>query len=65
VTLTFGLSSLLTGWLADSFGPRVTAAGMGVVAMGWAAVWSLLTTDVRRATMLRGCETAMAEREAA
>jgi hypothetical protein len=38
---------------------------MGVVATGWAADWSLLTTDVRRATMLRGCGTAMAEREAA
>jgi hypothetical protein len=35
------------------------------VAMGWAAVWSLLTTDVRRATMLEGCGTATAEREAA
>jgi MFS family permease len=65
VTLTFGLSSLLTGWLAESFGPRVTAAGMGAVAVGWAAVWSLLTTDVRRATMLEGCGTATAEREAA
>jgi predicted MFS family arabinose efflux permease len=65
VTLTFGLSSLVTGWLAESFGPRVTAVGMGAVAMGWAAVWSLLTTDVRRATMLEGCGTATAEREAA
>jgi MFS family permease len=65
VTLTFGLSSLLTGWLAESFGPRVTAVGMGAVAMGWAAVWSLLTTDVRRATMLEGCGTATAEREVA
>jgi MFS family permease len=65
VTLTFGLSSLLTGWLAESFGPRVTAVGMGAVAVGWAAVWSLLTTDVRRATMLEGCGTATAEREAA
>ena len=65
VTLTFGLSSLLTGWLAESFGPRVTAVGMGAVAMGWAAVWSLLTTDVRRATMLEGCGLATAEREAA
>jgi MFS family permease len=65
VTLTFGLSSLLTGWLAGSFGPRVTAVGMGAVAVGWAAVWSLLTTDVRRATMLEGCGTATAEREAA
>ena len=65
VTLTFGLSSLLTGWLAESFGPRVTAVGMGAVALGWAAVWSLLTTDVRRATLLEGCGTATAEREAA
>jgi MFS family permease len=65
VTLTFGLSSLLTGWLAESFGTRVTAVGMGAVAMGWAAVWSLLTTDVRRATMLDGCGTAPAEMEAA
>ncbi|MGH2576409.1 MAG: MFS transporter [Actinomycetota bacterium] len=65
VTLTFGLSSLLTGWLAESFGPRVTAVGMGAVAMGWAVVWSLLTTDVRRATLLEGCGTATAEREAA
>jgi MFS family permease len=65
VTLTFGLSSLLTGWLADSFGPRVTAVGMGALAIGWAVVWSLLTTDVRRTTLLEGCGTATAEREAA
>jgi MFS family permease len=65
VTLTFGLSSLLTGWLAESFGPRVTAVGMGAVAMGWAAVWALFTTDVRRAAMLEGCGTVKAEREAA
>jgi len=65
VTLTFGLSSLLTGWLAEGFGPRATAVGMGAVAIGWAAVWSLLTTDVRRATMLDGCGTAPAEMEAA
>jgi MFS family permease len=65
VTLTFGLSGLLTGWLAESFGPRVTAVSMGALAMGWAAVWSLLTRDVRRATMLEGCGPATAGREAA
>jgi MFS family permease len=65
VTLTFGLSSLLTGWLAETYGPRATAVGMGAVAIGWACVWSLLTTDVRRATMLEGCATAPAEMEAA
>jgi MFS family permease len=55
VTLTFGLSSLLTGWLADAVGARPTAIGMGAVAMLWAATWAWLTTDVRRATMLEGC----------
>lgn len=55
VTLTFGLSSLLTGWLADAFGPRGTAFGMGAVAVVWSLVWSWLTGDVRRATMLEGC----------
>jgi MFS family permease len=55
VELTFGLSSLLTGWLAEVFGPRATAFGMGCVAMAWAIVWSLLTTDVRRATLVDGC----------
>jgi MFS family permease len=54
VTLTFGLSSLLTGWLADELGPRVTALAMGSVAVGWALAWAWLTTDVRRATMLDG-----------
>jgi hypothetical protein len=28
---------------------------MGSLALGWAVVWALLTTDVRRATMLEGC----------
>jgi MFS family permease len=55
VTLTFGLSSLLTGWLADAIGAGWTAVGMGAVAVIWAATWAWLTTDVRRATMLEGC----------
>ena len=54
VTLTFGLSSLLTGWLADTVGARATALGMGAVAVVWALVWSWFTTDVRRATLLEG-----------
>jgi MFS family permease len=63
VTLTFGLSSLLTGWLADTFGARGTAMGMGAIALVWAATWSWLTTDVRRATMLEGCGEAPPEPE--
>jgi MFS family permease len=55
VTLTFGLSAVLTGWLADHLHARPTAMGMGLIALIWAATWSLLTTDVRRATMLEGC----------
>jgi MFS family permease len=55
VTLTFGLSSILTGWLAEVLGPRVTAVAMGSVAVGWAVAWMWLTTDVRRRTMVEGC----------
>jgi len=55
VTLTFGASSILTGWLADAIGAPATAFTMGAIAFGWAVVWTLLTGDVRRATMLEGC----------
>jgi MFS family permease len=55
VTLTFGLSSLLTGWLAGMVGARTTALAMGALAVIWAVSWMWLTTDVRRATMLEGC----------
>jgi MFS family permease len=55
VTLTFGLSSLLTGFLADTFGAKATALAMGGLALVWAVVWTWLTTDVRRATLLEGC----------
>ena len=55
VTLTFGASSLVTGWLAEILDAQVTAMVMGGVAVAWAAVWMWLTTDVRRATMIDGC----------
>ena len=55
VTLTFGTSSLVTGWLAEVFTPSIAAVIMGGIAVIWAAVWMWLTTDVRRATMLEGC----------
>ena len=58
VTLTFGTSSLATGWLADSIGPRETAWLLGGIAVLWAAVWFWLTTDVRRTTMAEGCKPA-------
>jgi MFS family permease len=55
VTLTFGLSSVLTGVLAEALHPRTTAIAMGTLAVVWAIVWMALTTDVRRATMMDGC----------
>ena len=56
VTLTFGASSLFTGWLAEALDDaQLTAIVMGGVAVVWAAVWMWLTTDVRRATLMDGC----------
>jgi MFS family permease len=55
VTLTFGASSLLTGWLAEAYGAETTAIVMGGIAVAWAAVWMWLTSDVRRATLMDGC----------
>ena len=55
VTLTFGISSLATGWLADTIGSRETAWLLGAIAVIWAGVWLWLTTDVRRATLADGC----------
>jgi MFS family permease len=61
VTLTFGSSSLMTGWLADTIGAPETAFLLGGLAVAWAVVWSWLTTDVRRTTMAEGCRPAPVE----
>ncbi len=55
ITLTLTVSSLATGWLATTWGARPAAVGLGAVAIAYAGVWTWLTTDVRRATMLDGC----------
>jgi MFS family permease len=69
ITLTLTVSSLVTGWSAARFDPRWTAVALGGVAVAWASVWTWLTTDVRRATMIDGCgvapELASAEQPAA
>lgn len=49
------MTSILTGVLADVFGAGRTAVAMGTVALVWALAWTLLTADVRRATVLEGC----------
>jgi MFS family permease len=57
ITLTLAASSLVTGWAADrhQLGPRATAVALGGVAVLWALVWTWLTTNVRRATVIDGC----------
>jgi MFS family permease len=55
VTLTFGISSLATGWLSDAIGPSKTAWLLGGVAVAWAALWFQLTSRVRRETLANGC----------
>ncbi len=55
ITVTLTTSALVTGWTANVFGPRPTAIALGAVAVVWAGVWTWLTGDVRRATMLEGC----------
>jgi MFS family permease len=55
ITLTLTGSALITGWTATTFGARPTAIVLGLVAVAWAGIWALLTTDVRRATMIDGC----------
>jgi hypothetical protein len=48
------VSSVLTAWSAEHFGPRPTASALGAVAVAWALAWTWSTTSVRRATMIEG-----------
>lgn len=55
ITVSLTVSALVTAWAADRFGARPTVMVLGAVAVVWAAAWSWLTTDVRRATLMEGC----------
>jgi len=55
ITVAITVSSLVTGWAADAFGARPTVVVLGGVAVLWAGLWTWLTTDVRRATLIEGC----------
>jgi MFS family permease len=55
ITLTFAISSILTGVAAHVFGVKPVTIVLGAIGIVYAVVWTLLTTDVRRATMLEGC----------
>jgi MFS family permease len=64
ITATFAVSSVATGYLADVFGARPVATGLGLIGLAYAGIWTWLTTNVRRATMVQGCGRAPNERDA-
>ena len=61
ITLSLGISSLVASALADAIGPRPAVMIVGGLALGWAALWWLLTRDVRRTPIFEGCGEAPAE----
>ena len=54
ITLTFAISSVLTAWATTAFGERQAAVALGLSAIAYAALWTLLTTDQRRRTAREG-----------
>lgn len=54
ITLSLGLSSLITGALADVIGPRPAVMIVGGLAFAWSGVWWLLTAKTRRAPLFDG-----------
>lgn len=48
VTLTFGLSSLATGLLAERFGAGETAIAMGAITLLWAIGWTWMSSEIGR-----------------
>jgi MFS family permease len=55
ITLSLAISSLVASALADAIGPRPAVMIVGGVAFGWAAVWWLLTREVRKTPIFEGC----------
>ncbi|HET9724803.1 MAG TPA: MFS transporter [Actinomycetota bacterium] len=56
ITLTFTISSVVTAWTTTAFGERPAAVALGVSAIAYAGLWTLLTTDQRRRTAREGLE---------
>ncbi|HSD49725.1 MAG TPA: MFS transporter [Actinomycetota bacterium] len=56
ITLTFTISSVVTAWATTAFGERQAAVALGMSAIVYAGVWTLLTTDQRRRTAREGLE---------
>jgi len=54
ITLSLGISSILTALLADAAGPRTAAVVAGGIAVAWAGLWWLLTRKVRREPLFAG-----------
>lgn len=54
ITLSLGISSILTALLADAAGARTAAVVAGGIAVAWAGLWWLLTRKVRREPLFAG-----------
>jgi predicted MFS family arabinose efflux permease len=51
ITLSLGASSLFAAWLSDRIGPRPAVMIVAGIALGWAAIWWIITRSVRRAPL--------------
>jgi MFS family permease len=54
ITLSFTISSVATAWATTVFGERQAAVALGLSAITYAGLWTLLTTDQRRRTAREG-----------
>jgi len=48
VSLTVGVSSIAAGRLADLYPPRIVMAGLAVVELAYAGIWTLATRRIRK-----------------
>ncbi|MFN2610829.1 MAG: MFS transporter [Actinomycetota bacterium] len=48
VSLTMSISAFTAGWLADRFGPRPVMAGLALVEIAYALVWTFFTRSLWR-----------------
>jgi MFS family permease len=54
ITLSFTISSVATAWATTVFGERQAAVALGLSAIAYAGLWTLLTTDQRRRAAREG-----------
>lgn len=61
VTLSLAFSSYVASLLADHLSPRTAAFILGGIALGWTALWWILSRGVRRTPIFEGCGDAPVE----